>query len=223
MHMEDAADMLQQMQDMQFEGQRGQHSTPSQSGSPVGRSLPAEAHLGMHMQDSAAGTGCAGQDAQEQYVSQQQSPAVDFDAVDTAAAAETFEAQLAACCGNKESQEAVFKAWLDALLPNSNEQQPAPQHGLPQQHQQPGSASASPDTAQEHSFGQQQEDDGSQQQLAEAADGDLSEFAAADVDAAAAALQLAVQDAAEEGLQGPGDSLNPEEDFKELLDLLLDA
>jgi hypothetical protein len=32
-----------------------------------------------------------------------------------------------------------------------------------------------------------------------------------------------VQDAVEEGLQGPGHSLNPEEDFKELLDLLLDA
>jgi hypothetical protein len=212
MHMADAAGMLQQMQEMQYAGQHGQRSTPSQSGSPVGGNPPAKAHFSMQMQNSAAGTGRAEHDAQEQHASQQQSPAADFDSVNTAAAAATFEAQLAACCGNKESQEAVFKAWLDALLPNSDVQHP----------QQPGSAYASP-TAQDQSSEQQQEEEGTQQQQAAAADGDLSEFAAADVDAAAAALQLAVQDAANEGLQGQGDSLNPEEDFKELLDLLLDA
>jgi hypothetical protein len=44
-----------------------------------------------------------------------------------------------------------------------------------------------------------------------------------DVDAAAAALHLAAQRAVEQGLGEGGDSLNPEEDFRELLDLLLDA
>lgn len=122
----------------------------------------------------------------------------EIESADSAAAVATFEAQLAACDGNRDDQEAVFKAWLDALLPDQQQQ------GAAQQQQQ----AALQDT--------QHEQQGT-------ADIDIADVDVSDLEAAtAAALQLAAQQAAG-GAQGPGADLNPEEDFGDLLDLLLDA
>lgn len=211
MHMTDAADMHQHS--MQYDPQHAQQVSCKQSGSPLEGSHAANPGYGMDLQHAAAGIPCG-----------DTSPVGEFDSVDTAAAAATFEAQLAACRGNKQSQEAVFKAWLDALLPGVDEQQlQQGQQAMPQapmQHNQMSPASASPS----QQGGPYQDDLGEpgcqQQHQADAVEGFPLEEAAVDVDTAAVALQLAAQRAAE----GEGnDSINAEEDFRELLDLLLDA
>lgn len=185
------------------------------------------------LQEVGAGSACAEQqvvDTQEQHLmQQQQSPCAEFDSADTAAAAATFEAQLAACCGNRDSQEAVFRAWLDALLPNQGDQQaqqPAQQgDGSPlAQHsgQEGQQAPASPPEFEGMYQQQQQGEVDAHQQPSLVAD--LTAEFDYDVDAAAAALHLAAQRAVEQGVGDEGgDALNPEEDFRELLDLLLDA
>lgn len=216
-HMTDAAGThAQQLQGMQLDVP--QQGPCMQSGSPTG-AAPAGG-FGMQMQlMAAAGLGCA-----EQGAVQERSPVAEFDSADTAAAAATFEAQLAACCGNKDSQEAVFRAWLDALLPNGEQQQhPQALQQQPMQQQQPQqqplSASVSPA---EHSPAYYEQ----QQQHLEADEQAPPGFAAGteDLDAVAAGLHLTAQRVTAQDVQEGGDnSLNPEDDFRELLDLLLDA
>jgi hypothetical protein len=214
MHMADAhGGPHAQLQGMQLDA----HGTPCmQSGSPTG---VEDGGLGMQMQLMAAGAaGCAEQGA----AVQERSPGTEFDSADTAAAAATFEAQLAACCGNKDSQEAVFKAWLDALLPNGEQQR---------QQQQALSASVSladPGPAYYDLQQQQQQQHLGTDADAHASLGLAAAAGGADVGAGAAAaaavpLQLAAQRAAQVVQEAGGDGLNPEEDFRELLDLLLDA
>lgn len=191
----------------------------------------------------------------QQQGSDQLSPHADFDSVDTAAAAATFEAQLAACCGNKDSQEAVFRAWLDALLPQGaqggqnkqQEQVPQQSHRSNQLQQfaadlqaalglQPGpvvdASNASPPSAPASCnpppvqlSHQEQEQSPEVHTHADHEFGDNDDI---DLEAAAAALHLAAQRACLEAEDNEGPDaedacLNPEEDFRELLDLLLDS
>jgi hypothetical protein len=143
----------------------------------------------------AAGTGVG--DAGDPRTS-----AGEVDSGDSAAAVATFEAQLAACDGNRDDQEAVLKAWLDALLPD---QQPGQQCAAQQQQQQ-------------------QALQGAQHEQRGPADIDIADVDVGDLEAAtAAALQLAAQQAVGDGAHGAGADLHPEEDFGDLLDLLLDA
>lgn len=183
-------------------------------------------HPAMQLQDACAEQDAAAAEAQHLM----QSPVAEFDSADTAAAAAAFEAHLAACCGDRDSQEAVFKAWLDALLPHQGDQEPqqqlpAQQGGVSPEHQPQQQASGSPQEGMYHQQQEMQVQCPVQQHGF--GEGDLPPDFDDEVDAAAAAaLHMAAQRAAEEpeGLQEAGhDALNPEEDFRELLDLLLDA
>jgi hypothetical protein len=165
----------QSMQQQQVANQQGPFV--KQSGSPVAANTAEAAAL---TAPGAAGGPCA--DLKLPCSGEAES---------AEAAAAVFEAQLAACAGNRDSQEAVFKAWLDALLPA--DQQPGQQHAAQQQQ-------------------------GIQQEQQVTADIDISDLEAA----TAAALQLAAQQAVG-CAQEAGAELNPEEDFNDLLDLLLDA